>query len=141
MTNQRAKATEIIETYYDSFNSQDMELFFSLLCEEVVHDINQNGSQLGKKDFRDFVTRMNYCYRETIRDLVIMVNEEGTHAAAEFIVDGIYLNTDHGLPEANNQRYSLPCGAFFTLIENKITRVRNYYNLNDWIEQVTLHER
>jgi hypothetical protein len=30
----------------------------------------------------------------------------------------------------------LPAGAFFELKDGKISRVTNYYNLNDWIAQV-----
>lgn len=55
---------------------------------------------------------MNRCYREELTDMVVMVNEDGTRGAAEFIVNGTYLSTDEGLPEANGQTYRLPAGAF-----------------------------
>ena len=34
------------------------------------------------------------------------------------------------------QRYVLPAGAFFELVDYRIARVTNYYNLNDWLQQV-----
>jgi hypothetical protein len=40
------------------------------------------------------------------------------------------------LPEAKQQHYRLPVGAFFSIKNNKISRVTNYYNLQDWISQV-----
>ncbi|MNE59549.1 hypothetical protein D3C80_1546490 [compost metagenome] len=79
---------------------------------------------------------MNRCYKETLTDMVIMVSEDGNRAAAEFVVNGEYLVTDEGLPEANGQKYVLPAGAFFELKDGKVSRVTNYYNLNDWIAQV-----
>jgi hypothetical protein len=38
---------------------------------------------------------------------------DGTRAAAEFVVNGTYLATDEGLPEARGQTYVLPAGGFF----------------------------
>jgi steroid delta-isomerase-like uncharacterized protein len=61
----------------------------------------------------------------------------GTRGAAEFVVHGQYLKTDPGLPEAKGQRYVLPAGGFFSLKDGKITRVSTYYNMNDWIRQVS----
>lgn len=127
---------ELIKQYYDSFNRQDMERFLSLLSDDVIHDINQGGSEVGKKAFISFMERMNRSYKETAKNMVIMANDDGTRAAAEFVIEGAYLVTDTGLPEANGQRYELACGAFFSIKDGKITRVTNYYNLQDWLRQV-----
>jgi len=45
--------------------------------------------------------------------------------------------TDPGLPEAKGQKYVLPAGSFFTLRNGKIARVTTYYNLQEWIRQVS----
>lgn len=129
-------ARETIRAYYDAFNAQDMQAFLALLADDVVHDINQGERQVGKQAFATFMEHMNRCYRETLTDIVIMANEEGTRAAAEFIVNGTYLATDEGLPEARGQTYRLPAGAFFEVKGGKVARVTNYYSLNDWIAQV-----
>lgn len=129
-------ATEIIRAYYDAFNSQDMAAFLALLSDDVVHDINQGERQSGKAAFATFMEHMNRCYRETLTDMVIMASSDGKRASAEFIVNGEYLVTDEGLPEASGQTYVLPAGAFFELADGKVSRVTNYYNLNDWIAQV-----
>jgi steroid delta-isomerase-like uncharacterized protein len=68
--------------------------------------------------------------------MVIFGNSDGTRAAAEFIVNGTYLETDGDLPAAHGQSYRLPAGSFFSLDGDKITRVVTYYNLSDWIAQV-----
>ena len=46
-------------------------------------------------------------------------------------------NTDEGLPPATGQSYVLPGGAFFDIRDDRIARVTNYYNLQDWIAQVS----
>ncbi|KQR31894.1 isopropylmalate/homocitrate/citramalate synthase [Rhizobium sp. Leaf155] len=129
-------AIETIRAYYDAFNRQDMDAFLALLTDDVVHDINQGERQVGKQVFATFMQHMNRCYKENLTDLVIMASEDGKRASAEFVVNGEYLATDEGLPEANGQTYVLPAGAFFELKDGKVARVTNYYNLNDWIAQV-----
>lgn len=129
-------ATETIRAYYEAFNAQDMDRFLSLLTDDVAHDINQGERQTGKEAFAKFMDHMNRCYKETLTDMVIMSNPEGTRGAAEFIVNGEYLATDEGLPEANGQTYRLPAGAFFEIRDGKVARISNYYSLPDWIRQV-----
>lgn len=129
-------AKKLIQQYYDAFNKQDMDAFIALLDDNVVHHINQGDEELGKASFAKFMQRMTKSYREHISSLTIMVNEDGTRAAAEFIVDGEYLENDAGLPKASGQSYRLPCGTFFSIKNDKITRVTTYYNLQNWLEQV-----
>ena len=128
-------ATETIRAYYDAFNAGDMDAFLALLTDDVEHDINQGERQTGKPAFTKFMAHMNRCYKETLTDMVIMASGE-TRGAAEFIVNGQYLATDEGLPDAKGQTYKLPAGAFFELRDGKVARITNYYNLNDWIAQV-----
>jgi steroid delta-isomerase-like uncharacterized protein len=126
----------IIETYYDAFNRADLVTFATLLTDDVIHDINQGSREVGIDKFMAFMERMNQHYREQLDHIVVMYSADGTRAAAEFIVEGVYLKTDTGLPEAKAQTYTLPAGAFFEIRENKVARVTNYYNLQDWINQV-----
>jgi steroid delta-isomerase-like uncharacterized protein len=65
-----------------------------------------------------------------------MASEDGARAAAEFVVHGQYLTTDEGLPEAQDQTYVLPAGAFLAIENGKIARLTMYYNLADWTAQV-----
>ena len=82
---------------------------------------------------------MDSAYQENLTDIVIMVDASGSRAAAEFTVNGKYLKTDSGLPEAKGQKYVLPAGAFLEVDAAKgvITRVSTYYNLPKWIEMVS----
>lgn len=132
----RAEALKLVETYYAAFNSGDGEGMLACLAENVAHDINQGARQVGKGAFRAFLAHMDRCYAEKLADIVIMANDEGTRAAAEFTVHGEYLATDEGLPEAAGQTYVLPAGAFFDIEGGLIARVTVYYNLEDWVRQV-----
>ncbi|WP_375741523.1 nuclear transport factor 2 family protein [Pseudomonas boanensis] len=129
-------ATELVQAYYNAFNAGDMPAFLALLSEDVVHDINQGERQMGKAAFAAFMDKMNRCYKERLSDIVVMQNADGSRAAAEFVVHGQYLADDEGLPPAKGQTYVLPAGAFFHIHCGRIARVTNYYNLNEWIEQV-----
>jgi steroid delta-isomerase-like uncharacterized protein len=130
------RATELLLRYYTAFNRGDWEGMLSCLSDDVAHDINQGRRETGRDAFREFLARMQRCYREQLRDIVVMANADGSHAAAEFVVHGEYIASDEGLPPANGQRYVLPAGAFFAVADGQICRVTNYYNLDDWLRQV-----
>lgn len=130
--------TQLINDYYAAFNAGDMDSFLSLLTDDVIHDINQGGREIGKPAFAIFMQGMNTHYKEQLVDMVVMSNEDGSRAAAEFVVLGEYLQTDEGLPEAKGQTYRLPAGAFFEIRDNKVARISNTYNLEDWIAQVSV---
>ncbi len=132
----RTGAIATLQRYYDAFNRGDAEAMLACLTDDVAHDINQGTRQTGKAAFRDFLAHMDRTYAETLADMVLMANEDGTRAAAEFTVHGQYLADDEGLPPASGQRYVLPAGAFFDLDDGRIARVSVYYNLADWIAQV-----
>lgn len=129
-------AVALIQRYYETFNAGDREAFLALLTEDVDHDINQGGTETGKAAFRAFLTRMDRCYREQVRDLVVFANEDGSRGAAEFFIEGEYLSTDDGLPPAAGQLYRLRVGAFFELQNQQVRRITNYYNLEEWLRQV-----
>ena len=133
----REKTAALIGAYYAAFNAMDVEAIVACLDDDVAHDINQGNRETGKMAFRAFLGRMDHAYSEQLRDIVIMTSEDGRRAAAEFIVDGIYKVADEGFPAAHGQNYSLPAGGFFEVADGKITRVSVYYNLADWIAQVS----
>jgi steroid delta-isomerase-like uncharacterized protein len=129
-------ARETIAAYYAAFNAGNPDAMLALVTEDVEHRVNEGGVRHGRAKFAEFCAHMGVSYRETLRDMMIFANEDGTRGAAEFTVHGEYLQTDPGLPEAKGQRYILPAGAFFDLRDGRISRVTTFYNLNDWIAQV-----
>lgn len=129
--------SDVLQAYFHAFNASDFDAMAALLDDDVVHDINQGGREVGLEKFRWFLAMMAQHYDETVSDLVIMVADGGVRAAAEFTISGTYLVTAEGLPKADKQKYSVPVGQFFEVDEGKITRVTTYYNLQDWIAQVS----
>lgn len=128
--------TEIIQAYYAAFNSNDTDAMAGMLTDDVAHDVNQGARRVGVEAFREFCAHMDECYSEKLTDIVVMVDKTGNRAAAEFTVLGAYIGTDEGLPEADNQKYTLPAGTFFDLRDGKIARIATCYNLQDWLRQV-----
>ena len=127
----------VIEAYFRAFNADDKAAMLGCLAEDVAHHVNEGQVRVGRKAFAEFCTHMSYCYAEELTDLVVFVSEDGTRAAAEYTVNGTYKATDSGLPEATGQTYRLPAGSFFSVRDGLITRVVTYYNLADWIRQVS----
>ena len=130
-------AKSVVQSYFDAFNAGAVEGMLDCLSDDVAHHVNEGKIREGKQAFAEFCAHMNRCYKETLTDMVIFEAEGGTRAAAEYVVNGTYLATDEGLPEAQRQTYRLPAGSFFSLKNNKITRVVTYYNLADWVRQVS----
>lgn len=129
--------SKTVEAYFAAFNAGDTEAMLACVAEDVAHHVNEGQVRRGKAAFGEFCAHMSRCYQEELTDMVIFAAEGGTRAAAEYIVNGIYLATDSGLPEANGQSYRLPAGSFFSLEGDKISRVVTYYNLADWVAQVS----
>ncbi|MEP4039252.1 ketosteroid isomerase-related protein [Pseudophaeobacter sp.] len=129
--------TKTIARYFAAFNAGDTAEMLDCLSDNVAHHVNEGEIRLGKERFAEFCSHMSRCYKEELTGIVLFDTEDGSRAAAEFIVNGTYLETDEGLPEAKGQTYRLPGGSFFELQDGKITRVTTYYNLADWMAQVS----
>jgi steroid delta-isomerase-like uncharacterized protein len=127
----------LISRYYAAFNAGDAVGMLACVTQDVEHRVNEGGIRRGAAKFAEFCGHMGVSYREELREIMVFVNADGTRGAAEFVVHGTYLQTDPGLPEAKGQTYILPAGAFFDLRGGKISRVTTFYNLNDWIAQIS----
>ena len=125
---------DIVETYFAAFNAGDTDGMLECLTNDIAHHVNEGVIRTGKPAFAEFCAHMSRCYQETLTDMVIFAN--GDRAAAEFVVNGTYKETDPGCPEARGQTYTLPAGSFFTLRDGLICRVTTYYNFADWARQV-----
>ncbi len=131
-----AMTEALIRRYYDAFNAADTEAMLACLSDDLRHHVNEGGVRVGKAAFAEFCAHMSRCYRERLTEIVVMTSGDGRRAAAEFVVNGEYLATDEGLPEAKGQTYVLPAGGFFEVEDGLIRRVTTYYNLADWMRQV-----
>lgn len=140
----RMETLELVRAYYDCFNARDIPGTLAMLTEDVIHDVSQGGREIGKADFALCMERMNRCYHEQVDDLVVMATDGGENAAAEFTVDGRYLETDRAhpseieMPEATGQAYRVRGRALFEIRDERIARVTDWYDLQAWLRQVTV---
>ncbi|MFZ1468805.1 MAG: ketosteroid isomerase-related protein [Paracoccaceae bacterium] len=133
----RADTLALITRYYTAFNAGDADGMLACVSDDVEHRVNEGAHRLGRAKFAEFCGHMGVSYREQLKDMAIFATDDGARAAAEFMVHGEYLKTDPGLPEAKGQRYVLPGGGFFDVKNGKIARVTTFYNLADWVAQVS----
>lgn len=108
----------------------------ALLTDDIAHDLNQRPRETGRDASAAFMQRMDRCYREQLRDIVVLASIDRTRAAAEYVVHGGYVADGVDLPPASGQRYVLPGGAFFDIRSGRIARLSTTYNLDDWQRQV-----
>jgi steroid delta-isomerase-like uncharacterized protein len=127
---------DLIQNYYQAFNEENIEKFISTLHPEVIHDICQGETEIGREAFRKF---MEFCFdacKENARNIIILCSEDGKYAAAKLVIDGVYLKDVANYPLAKNQKYTLPVHAFFEIKDGLIYRMSCFYNQKDWIKQV-----
>lgn len=133
----RAETLALIRRYYDAFNEGNAAGMLACLTDDIEHRVNEGAHRIGKTRFAEFCSHMGVSYREELQEMVIFATDDGSRAAAEFVVHGQYLQTDPGLPEARGQAYILPAGGFFDIRGGLISRITTFYNLNDWVRQVS----
>lgn len=127
---------DLLQSYYAAFNRGDSVAMLDFLTEDVVHEPSQGTWREGKAAFAMFLDHMHKCYKEEVINPVFLTSDDGAHGAAEFMLNGIYVQTDNDLPPARGQTYRLRVGAFFVIHDGKIARVSNHYNLADWLAQI-----
>jgi steroid delta-isomerase-like uncharacterized protein len=131
------RTSALILRYVAARNRGDIDGMLDCLSDDVAHDVNNGARETGKPAFRAYLQKMLGNYREEIRDVVVMSVDDGTRAAAEFSVHGVYQSDNAGLPPAHGQRYSLQGGAFFAVNQGKIARVTHYRNQRNFSAQVS----
>ena len=131
------RTAALILRYFAARNRGDIDGALDCLADGVVNDINHGAREIGKEAFRAYLDRAQRSYREEIRDIVVMSVDDGTRAAAEFTLHGVYQADDAGLPSAHGQRYSLAGGVFFAINQGKIARITRYQNQRDFSAQVS----
>ncbi|MDX2064198.1 MAG: nuclear transport factor 2 family protein [Fimbriimonadaceae bacterium] len=127
-------AVRLISAYVAAFNRDDVEGQLAVLAPDVVHDINEGGTEIGIEAYRAFKAHMDAHYAERLEE--VRVYGDDTGGACEFIVRGRYLRTDGSLPPATGQAYAVRSGFFVDVSDGKISRITSYYNLRKWCEAV-----
>ncbi len=130
-------ALEIVQQYYLYFNHKDWTDMLSLLDNEIRHEPNQGEARIGIQQFTSFLQMMDDSYDEHLTDMIFFTEPTGTRIACEFTVNGIYKKGEEGFPEAHGQTYVIPAASFLEVKNEKITRISTFYNVNEWIKNVS----
>jgi steroid delta-isomerase-like uncharacterized protein len=131
----QAKTQILLNSYYAAFNAQNTDAILALLSHDIVHDIGQGRREFGRLAYGRFIEAMSNFCQEHIFNIEIMSNEDGSRAAAEFTILGSYGHAAQGTLPASGQTFRVPGGTFFDIRDGKITRISNYYGLQDWLAQ------
>lgn len=126
----------LLERYYAAFNARDIDAMCDLLADDVVYNINQGQHEEGKEAFIGCMQEMNANCPEHVFDIEIMTNADGTRAAAEFTVLGVYVAESADSPPELDQTYRLMGGAFFEIHDGRISRVSAYYSPSTYLAQL-----
>lgn len=130
------RTNALVLRFCAAYSRADWDGMVDCLAVDVVHEINQGERETGKAAFHTYIEQHGRTYREELRDIVVMSIDDGTRAAAEFSVHGVYQSAAPGLPAAQGQRYVLTAGVFFAVHQGKIVRVTPYYNQHDRLAQI-----
>lgn len=126
----------LILRYCAAYNRRDIDGMLDCVSDDIIHDINQGTRETGKEAFGNCLRRTQRSYREEWSDIVVMCIDDGTRAAAEFTIHGVYQAAAAGLPPAQGQRYTLSAGVFFAVHQGKIARMTPYYNAHERMAQI-----
>lgn len=133
----KEQTVALVKTYYDALNKKDMNLFFSIMSNDVIHDINQGASETGITKFKTYMKKTNNSFDENLSEILIMVSNDGKHAAAQWVDHGVYYKDYPGMKiHATNQKFTLNGGHFFEIHDGKLSRVTTYYNDTNFMEQI-----
>lgn len=105
---------EIIRGFFDALNAGDGSTAVSFMADDVVHDTGDGEREFGRDAYRRYLGKRARRGRESYGDLVIMINGDGTRAAAEFTLRG---------RKSDGERISVNAGMFFAVSGGEITRV------------------
>lgn len=130
-------ANSLVQNYYKTFVAKDLSGFLALLTEDVVHEINQGPTEKGKTQFKTFMEDHFSHGDQCVDDLIVFSSPDGKYATSRFNCSGKYMKTVEGYPPANGQFWKIPVVTYFEIRDDRISHVAVYYNLKDWINQVS----
>ncbi len=130
-------SSTLITAYYQAIESQHLDKFMDLLSDKVVHDINEGETEIGKDKFKTFMMDQFSHGKIKIKDLIILTSSDGQYAMSRFICSGTYDKSIAGYPKAHGQKWEIPVVSYFKIENNKISQVAVYYNLKNWVNQLS----
>ncbi len=135
--NEIVMANQLVNNYYHTLLLEDLSGFLNLLSDDVVHEINQGSTEIGKAKFKIFMEEQFSHGKINIKDLIVLTSEDGQYATSRYLCSGKYSKSANGYPPAKGQLWELPVVTFFKIKDNKISHVAVYFNEKDFVHQVS----
>ena len=101
-----SQTQKIIEKFYKYYNASELEQLFSLIDDNIIHEVNHARTH-GKDKFITYIMMNKKNYNEHIDDYILMISADGRYATTKFIVKGTYINADDSSLPARQQCYEL----------------------------------
>ena len=117
----RTATIALIKRFFDAINSADAEAAANCLHEDAVRDTGGGAREFGRQAFREFLVYRQAETGEQIGDAMIMANDDGTRAAAEFTRRG--RRRDASGIAGGGESYSVSGGMFFAVEDGSIVRI------------------
>lgn len=134
---QSSMSKTLVKEYYDTILAQNLNGFISLLSDNVIHDINEGATEVGKAAFKKFMEDQFTHGKIDIKDMIILTSPDDKYAMVRYLCAGKYEKTGEGYPPAKGQHWELPVVTYFKFENGKIAHVSVYYNKQAWINQVS----
>jgi steroid delta-isomerase-like uncharacterized protein len=133
----RDKAVASLRRLFAALNAGDRDGALSCFSGEAVFDTFEGVREIGRERVRWYLAERGRAFGESYRDLVLMTEESGRRAAAEFTLRGVYRAQAEGMPEASGQSFSVPGGAFFDIEDDgRIVRASFVFNALELARQL-----
>lgn len=131
-----AEAKMVVEKFYKYFNALDFDKLFSLVSEDIAHEVNYDGVMTGKDEFIKYMKDSIELYQENVGNCVYMISDDGRNVTVKFIVNGKYIKTDKTMIPAKGQKYVLTVFNYFEIENNKIVKAQCFYDEKDMASQL-----
>ena len=125
-TNPVVLARGLVQRYFEALNSQQLEGMKAIVSPDIIHDVDTVERRLGREAFLAYLGNRADQYREHIFDIELMVNEDGTRAAAEYTLLGFPLSNGPHDELGGSQTYRISGGLFFQIEDGRIARVSQH---------------
>lgn len=134
----RSKTIDTLKRLFVALNAGDRDAVLSCMSGEVLFDTFEGVREIGRESVRRVLAERASVYRESFRDLVLMTEDSGRRAAAEFTLRGFYQKQANGMPEASGQAFSVPGGAFFDMEDDgRVLRASFVLNAAELVRQLS----
>ena len=124
----RADTATLIERCLAAFNASDHAALLDCVSEDVALDTGPGRREIGKERLRWLMAFGTRHFRASVSDIVVMTDDVGGRAAAEFTLRGSYAETTEGLPAANGQSFSVQTGIFVEVDDGLVTRLSTHFD-------------